>query len=34
VGPFQEEEEGTSVTSDIVKVQGEDPDIYEITPGP
>jgi len=26
VGPFEEEEEGTSVASDVVKVQGEDPD--------
>ena len=30
VGPFEEEEEGTSVVSDVVKVQGEDPS----TPGP
>jgi len=29
VGPFEEEEEGTSVASDVDKVQGEDPD----TPG-
>ena len=29
VGPFEEEEEGTGVASDVVKVQGEDPD----TPG-
>ena len=29
MGPFEEEEEGTSVTSDVVEVQGEDPD----TPG-
>jgi len=29
VGPFEEEEEGISVTSDVVKVKGEDPD----TPG-
>jgi len=31
VGPFEEEEEGTGVTSDVlvVKVKGEDPD----TPG-
>jgi len=29
VGPFEEEEEGTGVACDIVKVQGEDPD----TPG-
>jgi len=29
VGPFEEEEEVTSVTSDVVKVKGEDPD----TPG-
>ena len=26
VGPFKEEEEGISVTSDVVKVKGEDPD--------
>jgi len=25
VGPFEEEEERTSVASDVVKVQGEDP---------
>jgi len=25
VGPFEEEEEGTSVASDVIKVQGEDP---------
>jgi len=30
VGPFEEEEEGTGVTSDVVKVEGEDP----VTPGP
>jgi len=30
VGPFEEEEEGTSVTSDVVKVKGVDPG----TPGP
>jgi len=29
VGPFKEEEEGTVIASDIVKVEGEDPD----TPG-
>ena len=29
MGPFEEEEEGTGVASDVVKVQGEDPD----TPG-
>jgi len=29
VGPFEEEEEGTGVTSDVVKVQGKDP----ATPG-
>jgi len=29
VGPFEEEEEGTGVSSDVVKVEGEDPD----TPG-
>ena len=26
LGPFEEEEEGTGVASDVVKVQGEDPD--------
>ena len=25
VGPFEEEEEGTGIASDIVKAQGEDP---------
>jgi len=30
VVPFEEEEEGTGVSSDIVKVKGEDP----ATPGP
>jgi len=30
VGPFEEEEEGTGVASDVVKVQVEDP----ATPGP
>ena len=30
VGPFEEEEEGTGVASDVVKVQSEDPTI----PGP
>jgi len=30
VGPFEEEEEGTGVVSDVVKVEGEDPS----TPGP
>ena len=29
LGPFEEEEEGIGVTSNIVKVKGEDPD----TPG-
>jgi len=24
VGPFEEEEEGTGIASDVVKVQGED----------
>jgi len=27
VGPFEKEEEGTGVASDVVKKQGEDPDI-------
>jgi len=30
VGPFEEEEEGTGVVSDVNKVEGEDP----ATPGP
>jgi len=30
VGPFEEEEEGTSISSDVVKMKGEDP----ATPGP
>ena len=30
VGPFEEEEEGTGVTSNVVKVKGEDP----VTRGP
>ena len=30
VGLFEEEDEGTSVASDVVKVEGEDP----ATPGP
>jgi len=29
VGPFEKEEEGTGIPSDVVKVKGEDPD----TPG-
>ena len=29
VGPFEEEQEGTGIASDVVKVQGEDP----ATPG-
>jgi len=29
VGPFEEEEEGTGIASDVIKVQGEDLD----TPG-
>jgi len=29
VGPFEEEEEGINIPSDVVKVEGEDPD----TPG-
>ena len=29
MGPFEEKEEGTSVASDVIKVEGEDPD----TPG-
>jgi len=29
VGPFEEEEEGTGIASDVVKVEGEDP----ATPG-
>jgi len=30
VGPFEEEEEGTGIASDVVQVEGEDP----ATPGP
>jgi len=30
VGPFEEEEEGTGVASDVVKVESADP----VTPGP
>jgi len=30
VGPFEEEEEGTGIASDVVKAKGEDPG----TPGP
>jgi len=30
VGPFEEEEEGTGIASDVVKVQGKDP----ASPGP
>jgi len=26
IGPFEEEEEGTSVASDVFEVEGEDPD--------
>jgi len=29
VGPFEEEEEGTGIASDVVKVKGE----YPVTPG-
>jgi len=29
LGPFEEEEEGTGIASDVVKVKGEDP----ATPG-
>jgi len=32
VGPFEEEEEGTGIASDVVKVKGEDP--AAATPGP
>ena len=39
VGPFEEEEEGTGIVSDVVKVEGEDPTTpgqyrKELTPGP
>jgi len=39
MGPFEEEEEGTGITSDVVKVKGEDPATpgqgrKELTPGP
>jgi len=30
MGPFEQEEEGTGIASDVVKVEGEDP----ATPGP
>jgi len=30
VGPFEEEQEGTGIVSDVVEVEGEDP----ATPGP
>jgi len=30
VGPLEEEEDGTGITSDVVKLKGEDP----ATPGP
>ena len=30
VGPFEKEEEGTGIASDVLKVKGEDP----VTPGP
>jgi len=33
VGPFEEEDEGISVTSDVVKVEGEDPDIPDYLRG-
>jgi len=32
VGPFEEEEEGTGVASDVVKVEGEDPVIPGLLP--
>ena len=39
MGPFEEEEEGTGIVSDVVKVKGEDPGTpgqcrKELTPGP
>jgi len=39
VGPFEDEEEGTAIVSDVVKVKGEDPATpglcrKELTPGP
>ena len=39
VGPFEEEEKGTGIDSDVVKVEGEDPAtlgprIEGMTPGP
>ena len=33
VGPFEEEEEGTGVASDVVKVQGADPDTPDYLKG-
>ena len=32
MGPFEEKEKGTGVTSDVVKVEGEDP--ATVSPGP
>ena len=32
VGPFEEEEEGTGITSDVVKVMGEDPVTPDLLP--
>ena len=32
VSPFEEEEEGTGVTSDVVKVKGEDPGLRNRPP--
>ena len=39
VGPFEDEDEGTDITRDVVKVKGEDPGTpdqsrKELTPGP
>ena len=39
MGPFEEEEEGTGIASDVVKVKGEDPATpgllrKELIPGP
>jgi len=32
VGPFEEEEEGTGIPSDVVKVKGEDPGTPSLLP--
>ena len=32
VGPFEEEEEGTGIASDVINVKGEDPDTPGVLP--